>query len=135
MINIHLCNHYSFQEGDVVHMKTCKGFKKKAIVKEILQQPRSYLDESNGTLYRRNRNLLKINEEIKRTEERAKNACEEKQTKNASEDVEVCTRLNAWLRNRLDLPISYNWFCIGSNLIILVMETVLYIVVSNFIKL
>lgn len=81
------------KEGDVVRMKTDKGFQKRAIVKETLQQPRSYLVKSNGTLYRRNRNhLLKVNEEIKRTEETARNRCEEKQTENNSEDAEVCTR-------------------------------------------
>ncbi len=40
------------KEGDVVRMKTDKGFQRKAIVEKPLSEPRSYLVNSNGTFYR-----------------------------------------------------------------------------------
>ena len=46
------------KQGDVVRMKTDKGFQKEAIVEKSLSEPCSYLVNSNGTLYRRNRNHL-----------------------------------------------------------------------------
>ena len=40
------------KEGDVVRMKTDKGFQKEAIVEKSLLQPRLYLVQSNDTAYR-----------------------------------------------------------------------------------
>ena len=53
------------KDGDVVRVKTDKGFQKKAVVEKMLSEPRSYLVNSNGTLIRRNRNhLLKTSETV-----------------------------------------------------------------------
>ena len=48
----------TLKEGDVVRMKTDEGFQKKAVVEKSLSEPRSYLVNSNGRLYRRNQNHL-----------------------------------------------------------------------------
>lgn len=42
-------------EGQVVRMQTPKGFDQLGIVKEESKEPRSYIIQSNGTTYRRNR--------------------------------------------------------------------------------
>ncbi len=74
-------------------MKTDKGFQRKAIVEKPLLEPRSYLVNSNGTLYRQNRNyLLKTYESVnKSTAENtitAENTGVGKHTKSKLEDVE-----------------------------------------------
>jgi hypothetical protein len=81
------------KEGDVVRMKTDKGFQRKAIVEKPLSEPRSYLVNSNGTFYRRNRNhLLKTYEGVnKSTAENtitAENTGVGKHTKSKLEDSE-----------------------------------------------
>ena len=77
----------TLKEGDVVRMKTDEGFQKKAVVEKSLSEPRSYLVNSNGRLYRRNRNhLLKTYESVKTSE--IKNTGVEKQTKSNLKDIE-----------------------------------------------
>ena len=52
------------KEGDVVRMKTTRGFQHQAIVKSDAGQPRSYVVNKGGVLYRRNRrDLLKVDEQ------------------------------------------------------------------------
>ena len=76
------------KQGDVVRMKTDKGFQKEAIVEKSLSEPRSYLVKSNGTLYRRNRNhLLKTYESMKTST--AENTGVEKYPKSKLEDTEL----------------------------------------------
>ena len=69
-------------------MKTDKGFLKEAIVEKSLSEPRSYLVNSNGTLYRRNRNhVLKTYESMKTST--AENTGVEKHPKSKLEDTEL----------------------------------------------
>ena len=52
------------KEGDVVRMKSVRGFDSQAIVRSPADQPRSYIVSRDGATYRRNRrDQLKVNEQ------------------------------------------------------------------------
>ena len=52
------------QRGDVIRVKTKKGHRELAVVKRKSNEPRSYIIEKDGKVYRRNRrHLLKSNED------------------------------------------------------------------------
>ena len=87
-------------------MKTDERFQKKAIVEKSLSEPRLYLINSNGRLYRRNRNhLLKTYESVKTST--AKNTGVEKQTKSNLQDMEqnkvMTTRYGRIVKSQLNL--------------------------------
>ena len=54
----------TLKEGDVVRMQTTKGYNRKATVQRVHDTPRSYIVQSDGTNYRRNRrHLLSVPQE------------------------------------------------------------------------
>uniref|UniRef100_A0A669EUY2 Gypsy retrotransposon integrase-like protein 1 n=1 Tax=Oreochromis niloticus TaxID=8128 RepID=A0A669EUY2_ORENI len=51
------------EEGQVVRLQTAQGYDRTGVVKELCKEPRSYLVQSDGNIYRRNRrHMLPVSE-------------------------------------------------------------------------